>query len=443
MILTLVLALQTVEIEEIRTPCRYVKAGAWVPLEVILRTSAPYRGEVVAHTDARPLFIRRVDLKEAGRHRIILPVYFLSSTPRGKVYTGSEDHGVPLEGLFGVRSFDIVAAVHPDLGAPEEPRQVPGSPQRLYVQHYQGEPAEMLESVDVFASPTKEPGPGILRATGGTVASQLPHPEALAPRTFIRAGQHRPRETNGPPVSVLRRGRVILLLLAFGVAALAALFLTRQRKSGPTGTAARIAGVSLIFAGAAWAFIPENVVVVRVSRAVAVQDRTELLLYDVVSARSTTLSFELEGLAKPLFDHPCRLVLDPDRGRTRIERLQLHARTPVTFAALQEEVRDVPRVGRKGDRLQNQGDHLLQGWVIDRERPVARFEAPPRGQTRPTPLNEHVVLSPTETLILDVFYRGRRRVLGRVAEPDQLRRGEGDQFVEWRLVPRYFVLGLD
>jgi hypothetical protein len=430
------------ELEQAQPLCRTVKRGAWVPLQVTVRAAAPFEGEIVARTDAAPLFVARVRFPSAGVQRLWLPVYWIGARGGATVHL----HGAPAEILIRdvlpVQPQDLIVAATPASGLDE--REESRGPQSLYVVRVDELPeGVMLESIDAIAGPGPDgddPALASFRMRGGrAIGDEPPRIEALAPQSFVPAAEPRERGSRERPlVSEIRAGRATALLLLFGVVACAALLLLGLKSVPVRRSIPAAAGVALFFAALAALWIPAEAVVVRAVAAESAGGR--MVLFDVTCSSNRTHSLELEGLAKPLFDAPCRIVYDPAARRTRVEALNLRAHEPLSFVSFQDFAPPSRLSIEGGSRVRNGEADAAGGVFLMDGRVRGRVEVEPGGsadvvESPPT------VLDAIERLIVKGTCQSGAALLVRLRETPAAPWREGaDVFVERRAEPRYVVL---
>lgn len=438
---------EPVRLESAEPLCRFVKRGAWVPLAVTVRTSGPYEGEVVARTDAAAIFVARVRLPSSGSHFLWLPVYWIGGRGQATVHLHGAASEFVLREIIPIQPQDVVVASTPAGGLDE--REETHGPQTLYVVRADRLPeGVLLESIDRIVGQTNlddDPAYASFRMRGGAALAGEPRIEAVSPQGIIPAGEARERGSRERPlVSEIRSGRAATLLLLFGVVACAALLLLNLKNAPARVSLLAVAGVALLFALAAALSIPSAAVVLHATRV----DSTEggrMILFDVVSTSERTVSFDLDGLAKPLFDAPCRIVYDPMARKTRVEGLVLRPYRPVSFVSFQDYAPaarlSVEQIEGGGIRVHNRESSVAAGALLVNGQVRGWVEAGPGASARVVDTADRNVLDAVERLIARAACRSGRGLLLQLEEkPAPPWREAGELFMERQVGPRYCVV---
>lgn len=434
-------------VESVEPFCRFVKRGAWVPLAVTVHTSGPYEGEIVARTDAAALFVARLRIPADGVHLVWLPVYWIGVRGQVSVHLHGSVSELVLRDIVPVQPQDLIVTATDASGL--DPREETRGPQTMYIVRADRLPeGVLLESIDAIVGRqdlADDPACASFRMRGGAALTAEPRMETLATQGFAPAGEPREGSSQEPSLaSGIRSGRAVLLLLLFGVVACAALLWLGFRQAPPRLFLPLIVASPLLFALLAVLSIPSDVVVIRATRV----DSTEggrMILFDAVSSSDRAISFDLEGLAKPLFDAPCRIEYDPSRRKTRVETLSLRAHVPVSFVSFQDYA-DAVRLSVEeteggGIRVYNGESSAAAGVLLIDGRVRGRVEVGPGGSATVADATGRAVLDGIERLILRAACRSGRALLLRLEEPPAPPwREAGDIFVERQGGARYCVV---
>ena len=255
----------------------------------------------------------------------------------------------------------------------------------------------------------------------------------------------RGRSGSEPPlVSEIRSGRAIMLLLLYGMVASAGLlFLWMNQARSAVRSLGAAAGVALLFSAVTLFALPSEAVVVRAFPAASANGPGRMVVVDVVSTSDRTLTLSIDGLAKPLFDEPCRLVYDPVEKVTGVELLRVKARAMISFVAFQDigaPAKVTAALDERGIRLDNGEAAAISGRIFFDGRALGRIEVPAGGQALATP-DETGLHDAVELLIARTVGRGKTTILTRLQEEAPAPwREAADAFVERRTEPRYVVL---